>query len=270
VGSESASKGLEGLSEFTNFDGTETVEIEVLEDLLYGSAFVFGSMSALTDLFEDNVNAFATAGVADGGLIRAEAPGLDDTIDEVVFLLVGHHSVDISVVGAEIFASDATVGGSGAEELAEVVENGFGLLLAGSDSGVSGGVVLVDEGFEVAALGATGNLLPGGLDDSKSLVRHAGLEDVDELSVGDLAVLVVIEVVVDVSKFLTGKEHSELGEELLELKLGKGAVLVSVELLKEKESLTHGGSETLLATNGHLTYQENSLELFKVIDALSE
>merc|ERR1712166_1553948 len=92
---------------------------------------------------------------------------------------------------------------------------------------------------------------------------RAYLEDVDELSVGDLAVLVVIEVVVDVSKFLTGKEHSELGEELLELKLGKGAVLVSVEL--EKENLTHGGSETLLATNGHLTYQENSLELFKVI-----
>jgi hypothetical protein len=42
-------------------------------------------------------------------------------------------------------------------------------------------------------------------------------------------------------------------------------------LLKEKEKLRHGATETLGgATNGHSTYQENSLELFKVIDALSE
>lgn len=176
MGSKSASEGLEGLSEFTDFDGTETVEIKVLEDLLDGSAFVFGSVSALTDLLEDNVNAFGTAGVANGGLIRAEAPGLDDHVDEVVLLLVRHDGVDISVVSAEVFARDGTVGGSGSEELAEVVENGFGLLLAGSDSGVSGGVIFVDHGLKGAGLGTGGDLLPGGLNDSKSLVRHAGLQ----------------------------------------------------------------------------------------------
>jgi len=230
VGGESASEGLKGLSEFTDFDGAETVEIEVLENLLDGSALVFGSVGALADLLEDDVNALGSAGVADGGLVGAEAPGLDDHVHEVVLLLVGHDSVDISVVGAEVIAGDGTVGGSGSEARAEIVENGFGLLLAGSDSGVSGGVVLGNEGLEAAGLSSTGNLSPGGLDDSESLVSHVGLKGVNELGVGDLAILVEVEVVVHVSELLSGKEHSQLGEELLELKLGKSAVLVGIEL----------------------------------------
>lgn len=173
---ESASEGLESLSEFTDFDGTVTVEVEVLEDLLDGSAFVLGSVGALTDLLEDDVNALGTAGVRDGGLVRAESPGLDDHIDEVVLLLVGHDGVDISVVSNEVGHRDGTVSGSGSEELAEIVENGFGLLLAGGDSGVSGGVVFVDKGLESDGLSSAGLLLPGGFDDSKSLVRHAGLQ----------------------------------------------------------------------------------------------
>ena len=173
---ESASEGLESLSEFTDFDGSETVEIEVLEDLLDGSAFVFGSVSALTDLLEDDINAFRAAGVRDGSLVGVESPGLDDHIDEVVLLLVRHDGVDISVVGTEVLDADGTVSGSGSEELTEIVENGFGLLLAGSDSGVSGGVVFVDKGLEVAGFGSGGNFFPGGFDDSKSLVRNAGLQ----------------------------------------------------------------------------------------------
>ena len=60
--------------------------------------------------------------------------------------------------------------------------------------------------------------------------NSAYLEDVDELGVSDLAVLVEIEMVVDGSQFLAGKEDSELGEEFFELKLGKSAVLVLVSL----------------------------------------
>jgi hypothetical protein len=173
---ESASNGLEGLSEFTDFDGTEAIEVEVLEDLLDGSALILSTVGALADLLEDNVNALGTAGVRNSSLVGGETPGLDDHVDEVSFLLVGHDSIDISVVTAEVFAGDGTVSGSSSEELAEVVENGFGLLLAAGDSRVSGSVVFVDEGLELASLGSSADLFPGGLDDGKSLVRHVGLQ----------------------------------------------------------------------------------------------
>ena len=173
---ESASNSLKGLSELTDLDGAETVEVKVLEDLLDGSALVFGSVSALADLLEDNVNAFRTSSIAHSSLIRAESPGLDDHVHEVSLLLVGHNSVDISVVGTEVINRDGAVSGSSSKELAEVVENGFSLLLTGGDSGVSGSVVLADKGLEAAGLGSAGDMLPGGLDDSESLVRHVGLQ----------------------------------------------------------------------------------------------
>jgi len=246
MSSESASNSLESLSELSDLDGAETVEVKVLEDLPDSSALILSSVSALADLLEDDVNAFLTSGVAHSSLISSESPGLDDHVDEVSLLLMRHDSVDISVVAAEVIDRDGAVSSSGSKKLAEVVENGFSLLLAGGDSGVSGGIVLADKGLEAAGLGSTSDMLPGSLDDSKSFVGHVGLKDVDELRVSDLAVLVEVEVVIDVSEFLAGKEDSELREEFFELKLGESAVLVSVEL------------------------QEYSLELLKVIDALSE
>ena len=49
------------------------------------------------------------------------------------------------------------------------------------------------------------------------------LEDADELRVGDLLVLVQVEVVVDASQVLAGQENSELGDKLFEFKSGEGA-----------------------------------------------
>ena len=58
------------------------------------------------------------------------------------------------------------------------------------------------------------------------------LEDVDELVVGDVAVLVLIEVVEDDAKLLSRQEDSQLGHEFLELKLLQDAVLVAIEALQ--------------------------------------
>ena len=58
------------------------------------------------------------------------------------------------------------------------------------------------------------------------------LEDVDELAVGDVAVLVCIEVIEDDAELLSGEEDSQLGHEFLELELLKHSVLVAIEALK--------------------------------------
>lgn len=237
VGSESASESFESFSEFANFDGSVTVQIKMFENFLDSSAFIIGSMGALTDLLEDDVEHFGAACGAYGSLVGVEAPDFEDQVDEVVLLLVGHDGIDLTVVRAEVVARDTTVVGSLSHDSDKVVKNGFSLLLTGKDSRVSGGVILFNELFESAAVSSVSNLLPGKFDDCEALVGHVGLEDVDELGVSDLAVLVEIEVVVDGSQFLAGKEDSELGEEFFELKLGKSAVLVLVELKEDSLEL---------------------------------
>ena len=57
------------------------------------------------------------------------------------------------------------------------------------------------------------------------------LEDVDKLRVGDVTVLVLIKVVEDDAKLLSGEEDSKLRHELFELKLLEDAVLIAVEAL---------------------------------------
>lgn len=57
------------------------------------------------------------------------------------------------------------------------------------------------------------------------------LKDVDELSVGDVAVLVLVEVVEDDAELLSCEEDAQLGHELLEFELLKDSVLVAIEAL---------------------------------------
>ena len=57
------------------------------------------------------------------------------------------------------------------------------------------------------------------------------LEDVDELSVGDVAVLVLVEVVEDDAQLLSSEEDAQLRHELLELQLLQDTVLVAVKAL---------------------------------------
>jgi len=237
VGSESASESFKSFSEFANFDSSVTVQIEVFENFLDSSAFIIGSVGALTDLLEDDVKHFGAACWAYSSLVGVEAPYFEDQVDEVVLLLAGHDGIDLTVVSAEVVTRNTAVVGSLSHDSDKVVENGFSLLLTGSDSRVSGGVILFNELFESAGISTFSNLLPGKLDDSEALGAHVGLHDVDELRVSDLTVLVEIEVVVDGSQFLAGKEDSELGEEFFELKLGKSAVLVLVELKEDSLEL---------------------------------
>ena len=62
-------------------------------------------------------------------------------------------------------------------------------------------------------------------------VRFAYLQYIDKLRVGDVTVLVLIKVVEDDAKLLSGEENSKLRHELFELKLLEDAVLIAVEAL---------------------------------------
>lgn len=197
VGRKGASEGLKSFFKFCGLDSTETVEVEVFKDFLNSSAFIISSMSALTDLLENDIDNLVDTSRADLSLVGVKTPNLKDHIDEVVFFLEGHDSVDLSVIVAEVFARNGTVGGSLSEDGDKIVENGFGLLLTGHNSRVSGGVVTLDKSLKRARVSSLSNLLPGELDDGKSLVAHVALKDVNELRVGNLSVFVEIKSVVD-------------------------------------------------------------------------
>ena len=64
------------------------------------------------------------------------------------------------------------------------------------------------------------------------------LENVDEFGVGDVAVLVLIEVVEDDAKLLSSEEDAQLRHEFLEFQLLEHSILVAVEALKK-----HTGSK---------------------------
>lgn len=57
------------------------------------------------------------------------------------------------------------------------------------------------------------------------------LENVNELVVGDVAILVRVKVVEDDAEFLSCEEDAQLGHELLELQLLKDSILVAIEAL---------------------------------------
>lgn len=98
---EGASESLEGLFEFIGLNCTQTITVEVLEDLLNSPSLILGTVCALADLFKDNVLHLCEARGRNASLIRVNTPGLDEHINEVVLLLVGHHGVDLRVVAKE-------------------------------------------------------------------------------------------------------------------------------------------------------------------------
>ena len=68
------------------------------------------------------------------------------------------------------------------------------------------------------------------------MMKFAYLQDIDKLRVGDVTVLVLIKVVEDDAKLLSGEEDSKLRHELLELKLLEDAVLIAVEALNKEQT----------------------------------
>jgi hypothetical protein len=174
---EGASKSFEGLSELSGLNCAKAIIVKVFEDLFNSSSFIFGSMGALAHLLEDTVLELGKTGWGHSAHIGIEAPGLDNHVYEVVFTLVRHNSVDFSVILNEGIARDLSIAGLCAKKSTEVVENGFGLLLAGSHTGVCGGVVLGDEALERAGIGTSCDLVPGVLDDLESLCAHISLQN---------------------------------------------------------------------------------------------
>ena len=57
------------------------------------------------------------------------------------------------------------------------------------------------------------------------------LENIDELRVGDVAVLVLIEGIEDDAELLSGEENAKLAHELFEFELLEDAVSVAIEAL---------------------------------------
>ena len=62
------------------------------------------------------------------------------------------------------------------------------------------------------------------------------LEDVDEFGVGDVTVLVLIEVVEDDAQLLPREEDTKLGHEFFELKLLQHTILVAVKALHTNQT----------------------------------
>ena len=173
---EGASKRFEGLAEFCGLDCSQTVTVEVLEDFLNSPSFVFSTVGALAHLLEDAVLELGEAGWGHSALIGIETPGLDEHVNEVVLTLVGDNGVDFRVVLDKGVSGDVTIAGLGSKKGHEVRENRFGLLLAGGDTGVLGGVVLGNEALESARISTTGHLGPGVLDHLESVGGHVALD----------------------------------------------------------------------------------------------
>ena len=69
------------------------------------------------------------------------------------------------------------------------------------------------------------------------------LEHVNEFSVGDLAVFVMVEVIIDIAVFLSGEENACISEHCFKFKLVEGStVVLVVRLYKIKEKREQFGS----------------------------
>ena len=92
------------------------------------------------------------------------------------------------------------------------------------------------------------------------------LEDVDEFGVGDVAVLVLIEVVEDDAKLLSSEEDAQLRHELLKLQLLEHSILVAVEALKEYTSSKVSKELYRSSLDLHLDEKETHTEMRAVSD----
>ena len=84
---EHATQSLQGLLELCWLNGAKALKIEMLEDLFHCLALVIISVSALTNLLENDGFNLGNAFSRDIDLASAETPGLQDSFDKVVVLL---------------------------------------------------------------------------------------------------------------------------------------------------------------------------------------
>ena len=145
------------------------------EDLAHGLALIIGTVSSLTNFLENDVLDLCETASVHGHSGTLQAPNLKDASDEVVLLVDGGDGVAVSVEADESLFRDLTALALLLHELNEVVHNSLGALLARSDTGMGGCVVLANDLLEGDASGTTGNLLPCLLDDGEPIVAHVSL-----------------------------------------------------------------------------------------------
>jgi len=236
---EGTSHGLKSTSEFRELNSAESVQVEMLENLADGLAFIISSVSSLSDLLEDDILDLGETGSVNSDSGALESPNLEDALNEVALLVDGGDGVAVSVEAAESFFTDLTIDGLLAHEGDEVVHDGLSSLLSRSDTRVLRSVELANDLLNRGRRSATGNLLPGFLDDGETIIAHIILEDIDELRVGDVAVLVLIEGVEDDAELLSSEENTKLAHKFFEFELLEDAVLVAIEAQEGLSKLIH-------------------------------
>lgn len=177
----------------------------MLKNALAGLALIIGTMGALANFLENGIADRLKASRVHGVLVGTKTPGVANNLSEVGLAFSGKHNVQERVVDAKLFLSD---GGSMAScafnTFAELSVTGIGLLLARKYTGVLVSTVASFKLINREAISAVGNLTPGTLDNCKASVAHISAHGLDEFVIGDAAILVVIKVVVQSAKLLSG------------------------------------------------------------------
>ena len=172
---EGTAHRLECAAELREADGTEAIEIKVLEDFTHSLALIICTVGALSDLLEDDILKFSKASSVDGDSSALHAPGLQDGGDEVGVLVDRSDSVAVGVEAHEGFLSDVAASGLLTHELDKIIHHGLGALFARSNTGVSRGIVLCNKGLERDFGGTLGDFLPGLFDDGNTILAHVSL-----------------------------------------------------------------------------------------------
>jgi len=144
----------------------------MLENLADGLAFIISSVSSLSDLLEDDILDLGETGSVNSDSGALESPNLEDALNEVALLVDGGDGVAVSVEAAESFFTDLTIDGLLAHEGDEIVHDGLSSLLSRSDTRVLRSVELANDLLNRGRRSATGNLLPGFLDDGETIIAH--------------------------------------------------------------------------------------------------
>jgi hypothetical protein len=141
-------ESLKRLLEFSRLNGSESVKIEMSEDLSDSLSFIISSVSFLSDLFENDRLKLLKSCLRNKSFVRAKAPGLEHKVDKVIILLSRKASVNVSVVLYPSLLSNVAALSSLAHKLAEVSSDSLRSLFSGSHSGVRVGIIVLLEKLE--------------------------------------------------------------------------------------------------------------------------
>ena len=145
---ESASQGFKSLLELVRFDGSESIQVKVLEDLPNCLSFIISSMSSLSHFFKYDILKLSDSLRRNEGALCGNTPSFQDDLYEVIIFLLRKAGVAICVVFDEIIFSYDSAPSSLAHARDKVIVHSLWLLLSCSHSGMGSSVVLLSQSFE--------------------------------------------------------------------------------------------------------------------------